>query len=85
MYEFMHVCMNVCISLYTYIGVHACMCVHVRLANDFINVKTETKQLICCEEIPTFLPASQIFTQTTNFIEVVASFASYVATALPVN
>src|SRR6218665_428475 len=52
MYEFMHVCMNVCISLYTYVGVHACMC--VRLANDFINVKTETKQLICCEEIPTF-------------------------------
>ena len=51
MYEFMHVglCMNVCISLYTYVGVHACMC--VRLANDFINVKTETKQLICCEEI----------------------------------
>src|SRR6218665_2484350 len=52
MYEFMHVCMNVCISLYTYVGVHACMC--VRLANDFINVKTETKKLICCEEIPTF-------------------------------
>ena len=44
MYEFMHVCMNVCISLYgiyTYVGVHACMC--VRLANEFINVKTETK------------------------------------------
>ena len=37
MYEFMHVCMNVCISLYMYVGVHACMC--VRLANDFINVK----------------------------------------------
>src|SRR6218665_3710218 len=34
-YEFMHVCMNVCISLYTYVGVHACMC--VRLVNDFIN------------------------------------------------
>ena len=43
MYEFMHVCMCVCISLYTYVGVHACMCVHVRLATDFINVKTETK------------------------------------------
>ena len=41
MYEFMHVCKNVCISLYTHVGVHACMC--VRLANDFINVKTETK------------------------------------------
>ena len=41
MYEFMHVCMNVCISLYMYVGVHACMC--VRQANDFINVKTETK------------------------------------------
>src|SRR6218665_1466997 len=39
MYEFMHVCNNVCTSLY--IGMHACMC--VRLANDFINVKTETK------------------------------------------
>ena len=41
MYEFMHVCKNVYISLYMYVGVHACMC--VRLANDFINVKTETK------------------------------------------
>jgi len=37
MYEFMHVCKNVCISL--------CMleCMRVRLANDFIDVKTETK------------------------------------------
>ena len=52
MYEFMHVWNNVCIYLYMYVGVHACMC--VRLANDFINVKTETKQLICCEEVPTF-------------------------------
>ena len=26
----------------------------VRLANDFINVTTETQYLICCEEIPTF-------------------------------
>jgi len=33
MYEFMHVCMNVCISVYMYVGVHACMWVH--LANDF--------------------------------------------------
>ena len=41
MYDFMHVCRNVCISLYTYVGVHACM--RVRLENDFINVKTETK------------------------------------------
>jgi len=41
MYEFRHVCKNVCISLYMYVGVHASMC--VRLANDFINVKTETK------------------------------------------
>ena len=41
MYEFLHVCKNVCISLYMYVGVHACM--WVRLANDFINVKTETK------------------------------------------
>src|SRR6218665_2375352 len=32
--------------------VHACM--SVRLANAFINVKTETKYLICYEEIPTF-------------------------------
>jgi len=38
MCEFMHVCMNVCISLYMYVSVHACMC--VRLANDLINVKT---------------------------------------------
>jgi len=37
MYEFIHVC----ISLYMYVGVHACVC--VRLANDFINVKMETK------------------------------------------
>ena len=41
MYEFMHVCKNVCISLYTYVDVHACMC--VRLANNLINVKTKTK------------------------------------------
>ena len=43
MHEFMHVCKNVCkpISLYMYIGVHACMC--ARLANDSVNVKTETK------------------------------------------
>ena len=39
MYEFMHVCNNVCISMYMYVGVHAFMC--VRLANDFINDKTE--------------------------------------------
>src|SRR6218665_3896468 len=52
MYEFMQLCMNVCISLYMYVGVHTSMC--VRLANDFINVKTETKYMICCEEIPTF-------------------------------
>ena len=38
MYEIAHVCNNVCISLYMYVGVHACMC--VRLSNDFINVKT---------------------------------------------
>jgi len=41
MYKFMHLCMNVYISLYIYVGVHACMCVH--LVNDFINVNTETK------------------------------------------
>jgi len=41
MYEFMHVCKNVCISMYMYVGVHVCM--RVRLANDFINVKTERK------------------------------------------
>jgi len=41
MYEFMHVCKNACVSLYMYVDVHACIC--VRLANDFINVKTETK------------------------------------------
>ena len=30
MYEFMHVCMNVCISLYTYVGVHDIgLCVYV--------------------------------------------------------
>jgi len=29
------------VSLYMYVGVHACMC--VRLANDIINVNTETK------------------------------------------
>src|SRR6218665_2662777 len=38
MYEFMHVCMNVCISLYTYVGVHD-VCVYVpdssiRLSNN---------------------------------------------------
>src|SRR6218665_2680733 len=54
-------CMNSCMGARMYISVyvqcmlvymHACTC--VRLANDFINVKTETKLLICCEEIPTF-------------------------------
>ena len=39
MYEFMHVCKNV--SLYTYVGVHACMCDCV--ANNLINVKMKTK------------------------------------------
>ena len=36
MYEFMQIglCKNACISLYMYVGVHACMC--VRLANYFI-------------------------------------------------
>jgi len=30
MYEFIHVCMNVCISLYMCVGVHACMtCVYI--------------------------------------------------------
>jgi len=48
----MQVCKKVLTYLYMYVGVHACMC--VRLANDFIKVKTETNQLICCEEIPTF-------------------------------
>ena len=84
MYEFMHVCKNVCIFYVCWYA--ACMC--VRLANDFINVNTETKQLICFEEIIRpiyFLPASQIFTEATNFTEAVASFASYVAAALPVN
>ena len=41
MYESIHVCKNVCISLYTYAGVHACMC--VGLANNLINVKMKTK------------------------------------------
>jgi len=44
MYEFMHVCKNVCISVYTYVGVHACMC--VRLANNLINVKTKIVDLL---------------------------------------
>ena len=41
MYEFMHVCMNVhvCISLRMLVCMHVC----VRLANDCISVKTETK------------------------------------------
>ena len=44
MYKFMHVCKNVCVPRYMYVGVQtvkACMC--VRLANDFINFNTETK------------------------------------------
>ena len=32
-----------------------------------------------------FLPASQIFTEATSFTDGIASFASYVAMALPVN
>ena len=52
MYKFMHVCKNVCISLYMYVGVHACMC--VRLANDFINVKNGNKIVHFCEEISIF-------------------------------
>jgi len=31
MYEFMHVCKNVCISVYMYVGVHACMYVVWRM------------------------------------------------------
>jgi len=42
------------ISPSMYVGVHACMCEGLRLTNDFINVNTETKLLICCEEISTF-------------------------------
>ena len=48
MYECMQVCKNVFIlSLYIciYVFMYACMCVSLRLANDFINVKTETKVL----------------------------------------
>ena len=40
------VCKNVFLSLYMYVGVQLCMhnaYMCVRLANDFINVKTETK------------------------------------------
>ena len=29
MYEFMHVCMNVCISLYNTVYVYRCACMHV--------------------------------------------------------
>ena len=43
LYEFMHICKNVCISQYMYAGVHVHVSMCVRLANDFINVKTETK------------------------------------------
>src|SRR6218665_3069647 len=55
MYEFMHVCMCVCISLYTYVGVHACMCVHVRLADDFINVNTEKNSLFVVKKYLLFI------------------------------
>jgi len=48
MHEYMYIFVYVCRCA----TVHACMC--VRLANAFINVKTETKYLICYEEIPTF-------------------------------
>src|SRR6218665_1753328 len=46
MYEFMHVCMNVhvCISLRMLVCMHVCVC----LANDCINVKTETKVYLLC-------------------------------------
>jgi len=48
-----HACMQECIYITVYVcWCAACMC--VSLVNDFINVKTETKRLICCEEIPTF-------------------------------
>ena len=45
------------------------------------------KQLVCCEEIPTFYRQARFLLrlQITNFTEAVALFASYVATALPVN
>jgi len=56
MYEFMHVCKNVCISLYTYVGVHACIC--VRLANNLVNVKTKTKIFDLLWGNTYFLPAS---------------------------
>src|SRR6218665_2357501 len=73
--------------MYLHVGVHACMC--VRLANDFINVKKKTKQLISCEEIPipTFYRKATFLLGIQNFTEAVASFASYVhvASALPLN
>ena len=51
MYKFMHVCMNVCISLYTYVGVHACMCVgYVQR----MSLSMSKRKQICCKEIPTF-------------------------------
>ena len=54
MYEFMHICMSVCISLYNYmyVDVHAYMC--VRLANDSVNVRRTQISLFVVRKIPTF-------------------------------
>ena len=46
LYVWIHACMNECayISVYVaYVGVHACTCMCVLQANNFINVKMETK------------------------------------------
>ena len=84
MYEFVHVCNNVCISLYMYVGVHACMC--VPLSNDFINVKTETKQLICCEEIPPVYRQARFLLRLHILSRQLLHLPhNYVATARPVN
>src|SRR6218665_3660221 len=79
MQECMHISIYVCWCA-------ACMC--VRLANDFINVNTETKYLICFEEISTFYrQATCRFLLRLQILprQLPHSFASYVAAALAVN
>src|SRR6218665_1702862 len=82
-------CMNSCMyaRMYVYLCICMLVCMRVRLSNDFINVKTETKLLICCEEIhlPTFYRQARFLLRQKFYRGrcLVCLIRSY--TALPVN
>src|SRR6218665_1398649 len=67
-------CMNSCMYARMYVYFCICMLVYMHVCKivDLLSGNTY------------FLLVSKIFTEATNFTEAVASFASYVATTLPV-